>query len=408
MSHNQSTVQDARINVLRQLIIDDVFVNPNFADKMLDEYYSHQFTEIFPKTYLIYDYLKIKEILKNPLLTTHEIGVGNYFKLNSVLELSKLELLGDVLFSDFTQHVKLRGILMKSYMKLSDYIPRVLEKIVFEHFASLACQDRLCLSKDIATPISEKLFLVLSGMGGLDEFSRFNEFFYNIRLLMNGIDNNFEKCGQASLVQSWQSVFFTILDKVKNPNLSDQNLIASLQVVDGLSDEEKTIMILAFIRAGIENPRSFIISSIIRYFEHPKMYLENETCFLDEVMRHDCPAKITARYVQNDVELFGHHFSKGSKIWVSFRLANFNSTVFNDPFIFKLRKQNPHLSLGFGPHFCIGKDLSFQMAFMVIKHIIKYNCIFDGYSKNYCLEDSLVFRRYISPLYLRKIESLVS
>jgi hypothetical protein len=401
-------MQDARANVLRNLISDDIFMNPNFTGKMLDEHYSHPCTEIFPKTYLIYDYLNIKEILKNPMLTTHEIGVGNYFKLNSVLELSKLELLGDVLFSDFTQHVKLRGILMKSYMKLADYIPHALEKIVLEHFASIACQDTSCISKDIATPISEKLFLLLSGMGGLNEFNNFNEFFYNIRLLMNGIDNNFEKCGQASLVQSWQSVFFIILDKIKNPDLSYQNLIAGLHEVSGLSDEEKTIMILAFIRAGIENPRSFIISSIIRYFEHPKIYFENETCFLDEVMRYDCPAKITARYVQNDLELFSHHFSKGSKIWVSFRLANFHPDFFNDPFTFKLREKNPHLSLGFGPHFCIGKDLSFQMASMVIKHIIKYNYIFDKYSKNYRLEDSFVFRRYINPLYLRKIESLVS
>jgi hypothetical protein len=116
-------------------------------------------------------------------------------------------------------------------------------------------------------------------------------------------------------------------------------------------------------------------------------------------MRYDCPAKITARYISDDIEVGGLTLKKGYKVWLSFRLANFSEEVFNESFSFKLRKINPNLSLGIGPHFCIGKDLTYKLTSSIIDYVKTNNYSFLQ-DINYLLDDSVVFRRYINPIYL--------
>ncbi|PJD94934.1 MAG: hypothetical protein CK425_10275 [Parachlamydia sp.] len=387
---------------ISSLIFDDIFIYPNFNESILKECYAKQFTEIFPNTYLIYDHNLIKQVMNNPLLTSHEIGVGNYLKLTESFDFAKIELKGDVLFSDAEQHTTLRAILSKSYMKMRESIPAMIDHVVASHFVSIQELDQVCLSHELATPISEKMFLLLSGLGTAEEFHDFIPFYKSLRLLLNAIDNNLDKNGTLELIDNWKSIFSTVLHKLQNPVHSYPNLISSLSTVDEISEEVKTIMILAFIRAGIENPRSYIVSAAIRYFENPDMYHRDTTRFLDEVMRYDCPAKITARYVSEDITVGGVQIKKGSKIWPSFRLANFSTQIFDDPFTFKLRKPNPNLSLGYGPHFCIGKELTYKLTIDFINSLIDLNYSFAGYSPDYRLEESIVFRRYVKPLFVTK------
>lgn len=387
---------------LKEILKNDRFINPNFTAEMLAEHNDTQFIDIFPNTLFVYDYHIIKNILKNPLFTAHEIGVGNYSKLIKIYDKAKLELLGDVLFSDDAQHTKLKDVLLKAYLKMYEYIPILVSTTVTEHFNTLEQQESVCISNHIATPISEKIFLALSGLGTVAEFAEFNVVFNSIRLLLNAIDNNFIDHSNDEIVEHWEFVFSKIVDKLNNPDHSYPNLVSALQSVDSLPNEEKAIMVLAFIRAGIENPRSFIVSAIIRYFAHKDLYIQNNTKFLDEVMRYDAPAKITARYISSDIKIDNYHLSKGSKVWLSFRLANFNPVVFDEPFTFKLRKPNQNLSLGYGPHFCIGKELTYKLTIQIINNIDEKNYKFDQPNAEYMLDESEVFRRFIQPLYIKR------
>jgi len=390
---------------LRKILKNDKFINPSFTAKMLAEHHDKQFIEIFPNTLLVYDYNLIKNILKIPLFTTHEIGAGNYAKLIKIFDKAKLELLGDVLFSDAEQHAKLKDVLLKAYLQMYEYIPELVTTTVAEHFDSLEQKESVCISNDIATPISEKIFLALAGIGTVAEFAEFTVVFNSIRLLLNAIDNNFADHTNDEIVENWEFVFSKIIAKLNNPNHSYPNLLAALQTVTSVPNEEKAIMILAFIRAGIENPRSFIVSAIIRYFAHKNLYEQNCTQFLDEVMRYDAPAKITARYISDNIELDNYQLPKGSKVWLSFRLANFNPMVFDDPFTFKLRKPNQNLSLGYGPHFCIGKELTYKLTMQIINSIHSKNYKFEHPNAEYVLDESEVFRRFIQPLYIKKQDS---
>lgn len=385
--------------VLNDIILNDIYINPIFSEKALIQCFNQPFIEIYPRTYLVSDYELIKNILKDPTFTSREIGEGNYAKLFEILDIAKVELLGDVLFSDHLQHTKLREILLTSYHKLQGYIPTAIEQIVISYFKEFS--DKTLSLIHLSTYISEKLFLVLSGVGNYNDYSKFDSFFTSIRLLLNGIDNNFAEDTDELLTRAWKFVFYTILEQINKHSSSTPSLLFYLADTSILSSEEKAIMILAFIRAGIENPRSYIVSAILRYFEHPEFYTTHKLQFLEEVLRFDCPAKITARYISKDTELSGFPLKQHSKVWLSFRIANFNDKIFQNPFEFKCRKPNPHLSLGFGPHLCIGKGLTYLLAQKIIDTIRSLNYDVETYA-DYRLDNSLVFRRYTTALYLKK------
>ena len=161
---------------IRHLIFNDLTINPNFNSSLLEETSSEQYNPQYSKTYFIYDYLLVKNILKNPIFTTSEIGFGNYSRLIRLLPFAKIELKGDVLFSDFKQHVNLRNIVMQEYMKIQSYIPSIIDSLIQEHFTPISHYESLDIISKIATPLSEKIFLTLSGLGTIYAYCEFKFF----------------------------------------------------------------------------------------------------------------------------------------------------------------------------------------------------------------------------------------
>ncbi len=66
------------------------------------------------------------------------------------------------------------------------------------------------------------------------------------------------------------------------------------------------------------------------------------------------------RTANEDAELGGVQIKKGQRLVMSYRSANFDEEVFEDPHTFDiLRDPNPHVGFGgTGAHFCIGANLA--------------------------------------------------
>ena len=66
------------------------------------------------------------------------------------------------------------------------------------------------------------------------------------------------------------------------------------------------------------------------------------------------------RTANEDTELAGVQIKKGQRVVMSYRSANFDEEVFEDPHTFNiLRDPNPHVGFGgTGAHFCIGANLA--------------------------------------------------
>ncbi|MFI9172621.1 cytochrome P450 [Streptomyces lincolnensis] len=82
---------------------------------------------------------------------------------------------------------------------------------------------------------------------------------------------------------------------------------------------------------------------------------------IDELLRHipHRNAVGLSRIALEDVEIRGHRIRAGDAVYVSYLAANRDPEVFPDPETIDLtRSPNPHVSFGFGPHYCPGGMLA--------------------------------------------------
>ncbi|MEU1054445.1 cytochrome P450 [Streptomyces sp. NPDC005876] len=82
--------------------------------------------------------------------------------------------------------------------------------------------------------------------------------------------------------------------------------------------------------------------------------------FVEEVLRHTPPGSAsTWRFAAEDLTLGGADISAGDIVLVSFPAANRDPRTFVRPgFLSTEREHNPHLTFGFGAHYCVGAPLA--------------------------------------------------
>ena len=82
-------------------------------------------------------------------------------------------------------------------------------------------------------------------------------------------------------------------------------------------------------------------------------------CAVEELLRFEPPAKAMTRIVVEDHERHGHRFTTGQNVHLVILSANRDPSAFAAPDRLDLtRTPNPHLSFGFGHHFCLGASLA--------------------------------------------------
>jgi cytochrome P450 len=137
--------------------------------------------------------------------------------------------------------------------------------------------------------------------------------------------------------------------------------------IDGkrLSEEELLGFCFLLIVGGNDTTMNLIGNGAVRLAQHP----EARQCLVDEprlipaaieeMLRIDAPAQALPRTTLRDVELHGERIPEGSRLLVSYGAANLDDRVFAEPERFDIRREdNRHLSLGHGPHFCMGASLA--------------------------------------------------
>jgi cytochrome P450 len=80
---------------------------------------------------------------------------------------------------------------------------------------------------------------------------------------------------------------------------------------------------------------------------------------IEELLRFEAPAKAMMRQAVADVSFFGAEVRAGDAIFLTLLAANRDPEVFDNPDEIILdRSPNPHVTFGFGRHFCLGASLA--------------------------------------------------
>lgn len=134
-------------------------------------------------------------------------------------------------------------------------------------------------------------------------------------------------------------------------------------VVDGqpLTEAEIVMNCYSLVLGGDETARLAMTGSVQAFLDHPdqwKRLLAGEVAIsraVEELLRWTTPAMHVGRTATEDVDLRGQRIQAGEPLALWNISANFDESVFADPEILDLsRSPNPHLTFGFGPHFCVG------------------------------------------------------
>ena len=128
-----------------------------------------------------------------------------------------------------------------------------------------------------------------------------------------------------------------------------------------LSSQELLLNADGLVNGGLGTSRHAVSGTIEAFARHPAEWarLREDPSLtrraVEEVLRWSCPPMHVMRTATTDVELNGATIAEGERVVIWLPSCNRDEAVFTDPDVFRIdRRPNPHLSLGAGPHYCIG------------------------------------------------------
>ncbi len=130
---------------------------------------------------------------------------------------------------------------------------------------------------------------------------------------------------------------------------------------------------------GIDTTISFLSSAVYLLLQNPEqiMLLKNQPGLvdlaLDEFIRFEPAAHLNVRRATCDLRFQGCDIKQGDMVSIFLAAANRDPRFFNEPNQLDLqRNPNPHLSFGYGIHYCLGRLLVRLTARTCIAYIFQH------------------------------------
>jgi cholest-4-en-3-one 26-monooxygenase len=264
---------------------------------------------------------------------------------------------------DAPQHTRLRKIISRGFT------PRAvgrLEAELAERAESIAKTAAAAGSGDFVEQVSCELPLqAIAGLLGVPQEDRDKLFRWSNEMTA-GEDPEYADVDPA--MSSFELITYAMKmaeERAKNPT---EDIVTQLieADIDGekLSDDEFGFFVIMLAVAGNETTRNSITHGMIAFSQYPDQWelykKERPGTAADEIIRWATPVSAFQRTALEDAELSGVQINKGQRVVLSYRSANFDDEVFEDPHSFNiLRDPNPHVGFGgTGAHYCVGANLA--------------------------------------------------
>ncbi|MCQ9148515.1 MULTISPECIES: cytochrome P450 [Bacillus] len=144
-----------------------------------------------------------------------------------------------------------------------------------------------------------------------------------------------------------------------------EDLISRFIMREQLSKDEVLATCILLVIAGHETTVNLMSNGVFTLLKHPEQLSalrENPSLIetaVEECLRYDSPAQLTARTASEDCEINGKIIKKGEQVYILLGAANRDPSIFDQPHKMDIqRKPNPHLAFGKNAHFCIGSLLA--------------------------------------------------
>jgi cholest-4-en-3-one 26-monooxygenase len=144
-----------------------------------------------------------------------------------------------------------------------------------------------------------------------------------------------------------------------------------------LTETELLLYCELAVEAGNETTRNAISGGLLAFSEHRDQWEQlrgNPDLVpnaVEEILRWVTPIIHFTRFATEDGEVRGQPIRAGEKLALIFASGNRDEEVFADPFSFQIdRHPNPHLTFGFGTHFCMGAHVGRVELETILRHLV--------------------------------------
>lgn len=276
---------------------------------------------------------------------------------------------GWMLFHEPPEHTRLRGPLARSFTPRSvNALEDRVQQIVDDLLNNMATTSGGDLVKMLTHPLPAAVIAELFGVP-IDErdwLANWSEKFGVVVFGAVGRDDYDDVAREAGaeLEGRLQPLFDRYRSEPEDNLLS--LLLAEENEVDGLTQIELLGACSLLLFAGHDTTASLLGSATValcRNAEARSAFAALEGDALDtaieELLRFEAPAKAMMRTVAEDHNHAGVEMRKGQSVFFNILAANRDGRVFDAPDDIVLdRNPNPHLTFGFGHHFCLGAALA--------------------------------------------------
>ncbi len=275
-------------------------------------------------------------------------------------------------FNDPPIHTRLRGLMNKAFTTraleaMKSRIDAIVNKLVDDLLAKGGEVDFI---QDFAYPLPAHVIASMLGVPASD-----------VELLKQWSDDlgsfvltsrmSPDKYRNANTALKEMNEYFTALVEERRRKPGDDvtsGMVTAEQRGDFLSTEELVGACVLLLFAGHETTTHLLGNGLLALLKHPDQMAEFRdqrqdatlaASAVEEMLRWDGPSLAQVRVAAEDFELEGKQLKKRDRIFQMLCAANRDPRVFTDPDRFDMRrKQNPHLTFGYGIHFCIGAPLA--------------------------------------------------
>lgn len=278
------------------------------------------------------------------------------------------------------EHTRIRTVASKAftprrYRVLEPQIRENVDIMIDKMIAQGAPGDIL---HDIANDLPAITILTLMGVQ-LDMIPQIKEWSYS-RAALTWMDLTDEEQIPHAHNQVAYWIFCQGVVESNKTNPGD-NIVADLLALqaegEDITDHEIASLLYSFLFAGHETTTTLISNSMRVLLAHPEAYQaliddpEKIPGAIDEVLRFSGSIVAWRRKATRDAEIGGVAVPKDSGVLVLMGSANRDPSVFPEPDVFNIERDNArnHMSFGYGIHFCLGNLLAKLQAKVALEEI---------------------------------------
>ncbi|PGB02834.1 cytochrome P450 family protein [Bacillus toyonensis] len=331
------------------------------------------------KEWLITRYEDALPLLKDNRLKKDQANVFPQDTKNMYLSVDNSDhLTTHMLNSDPPNHSRLRSLVQKAFTpKMISQLDGRIQRIADDLISEIERKGTLNLVDDYSFPLP---IIVISEMLGIPKEDQ-----AKFRIWSHAVIASPETPEEIKETEKQLSEFITYLQyivdvKRKNPK---EDLVSALILAENeghkLSARELYSMIMLLIVAGHETTVNLITNTVLALLENPKQLqlLKDNPKLIDsaieEGLRYYSPVEVTtARWAAEPFQIHDQTIQKGDMVIIALASANRDETVFENPEIFDItRENNRHIAFGHGSHFCLGAPLARLEAKIAITTLFK-------------------------------------